>query len=62
MSSRSIHHHKALTPVAFNDAATPALTNSLLSTVVERRTELPLSEELGFLRDALHRFVCGGIR
>src|ERR1700730_12805623 len=39
----------------------PALANSLLSTSVDRREELPLSIELTFLRNAVHRFVCGGI-
>lgn len=43
------------------ESAAPVLANSLLSTVVERRAELPLSEELSFLHDALHRFVAGGI-
>jgi DNA repair protein RadA/Sms len=49
-----LHRPKTSTP-------NPALANSLLSTAVDRREELPLSDELTFLRDAAHRFVCGGI-
>jgi DNA repair protein RadA/Sms len=43
------------------DTAPPALPNSLLTTGIDRRIELALSEELEFLREALNRFVCGGI-
>jgi DNA repair protein RadA/Sms len=39
----------------------PTLANNLLSTAIDRRDELPLPDGLAFLRDALHRFVRGGI-
>jgi DNA repair protein RadA/Sms len=42
-------------------APIPVLTNNLLATAIDRRDELPLSDELAFLRDAVHRFVRGGI-
>src|SRR5438067_9097876 len=41
--------------------ASTAGMNCLLSTAVNRRPELPLSEEFDFLRSALSQFVMGGI-
>jgi DNA repair protein RadA/Sms len=42
-------------------AMTSTLNHTLLETKLDRRPELTLPDELGFVRDAVSRFVAGGI-
>ena len=61
MSARTVTRKRASLSSHARLDLSPALQNSLLNTAMDRRTELVLPDELQFLRDALQRFVRGGI-
>jgi len=47
--------------MAFPENVAPVPVNNLLTTTVNRRPELELSDDLGFFRDAVNGFAVGGI-